>query len=180
MEVKVLHNALIKTLDVWITSLEQYDVNDLQIKPSMSQWSVGQLYMHLLDETRFFVSQIEICLSNTDNMHEEMTPGGKAIFENNSFPDEKIKGDPVASQCMPQAESKTELLKSFSELKAKLLDLIELLEKNPKQGKTKHPGQGYLNGSEWFQYIEMHLRHHLKQKTRLDEMLKQRKERKPA
>jgi hypothetical protein len=37
--------------------------------------------------------------------------------------------------------------------------------------KTKHPGFHYLNAIEWLQFIEMHFRHHLKQKKRIDKYL---------
>jgi len=38
-------------------------------------------------------------------------------------------------------------------------------------GKSKHPGLGFFSASEWFQFAEMHLRHHLKQKERIDRFL---------
>ena len=37
--------------------------------------------------------------------------------------------------------------------------------------KTAHPGFGFLNTREWFHLIEMHFRHHLRQKKRLDRFL---------
>jgi hypothetical protein len=44
--------------------------------------------------------------------------------------------------------------------------------KSPFHGKTKHPGLGFFNANEWLQFAEMHLRHHLKQKERIEEFLK--------
>ena len=40
------------------------------------------------------------------------------------------------------------------------------------KGKTKHPGLGYFSAEEWLQFAEMHFRHHLRQKKRIDEFLK--------
>jgi hypothetical protein len=39
--------------------------------------------------------------------------------------------------------------------------------------KTAHPAFGFLNAREWFHLIEMHFRHHLRQKKRLDRFLAQ-------
>ena len=39
---------------------------------------------------------------------------------------------------------------------------------NQKQfGKTQHPGLGFLDALEWYQYTEMHMRHHIRQKDRI-------------
>jgi hypothetical protein len=39
------------------------------------------------------------------------------------------------------------------------------------QGKAMHPGLHYLSAREWLQFSEMHFRHHLRQKERLDAFL---------
>jgi hypothetical protein len=36
------------------------------------------------------------------------------------------------------------------------------------RGKAGHPGLGYFSAAEWLQFAEMHLRHHFRQKERLD------------
>ena len=41
---------------------------------------------------------------------------------------------------------------------------------NPKI-KVEHPGFSYLNAKEWYQLIEMHFRHHQRQKKELDQFL---------
>lgn len=47
-----------------------------------------------------------------------------------------------------------------------------LISKSPFKGKTKHPGLDYFSAIEWLQFAEMHLRHHLRQKKRIDHFLK--------
>jgi hypothetical protein len=39
-------------------------------------------------------------------------------------------------------------------------------------GKTKYPGLNYFTAKEWLQFAGIHLRHHLKQKKRIDDFLK--------
>jgi hypothetical protein len=46
-----------------------------------------------------------------------------------------------------------------------------LTKKQGKTGKTAHPAFGFLDAFEWFQLIEIHFRHHLRLKNRLDKFL---------
>ncbi|HEV9036934.1 MAG TPA: hypothetical protein VGQ51_09945 [Puia sp.] len=41
----------------------------------------------------------------------------------------------------------------------------------PATGKTRHPGLHYFNSLEWLQFAEMHMRHHFRQKKRIDACL---------
>ncbi|MEO6454494.1 MAG: DinB family protein, partial [Ginsengibacter sp.] len=83
------------TIDVWIKELEQYDLTQLCAKPSPNNWSLGQLYMHLIDDTNYYFEQIKICLFTNDNVSEQVSPAAKTMFLNNSFPDELIEGAPA-------------------------------------------------------------------------------------
>lgn len=64
-----------------------------------------------------------------------------------------------------------EIMQGFSEIRKQLLDISPRIASSPFNGKTKHPGFGYLNAAEWVQVIDMHFRHHLRQKRRLEEFL---------
>ena len=48
-------------------------------------------------------------------------------------------------------------------------DVAIIINENSLQGKTQHPGLGYFNATEWLQFATMHLRHHFKQKKRIEE-----------
>jgi hypothetical protein len=51
-------------------------------------------------------------------------------------------------------------------LKQDINDFAAALASNNFKGKIKHPGFDYFSASEWLQFAEMHMRHHLKQKER--------------
>ena len=160
------------TIDQWISALERYDETTLGRKPFPGSWSLGQVYMHLLDETRFYILQIELCLSCEDHADRTMTVGGRQIFENNAFPNERIQGDPVSAANMPQPSSKQDLLVEMHELRMQMNELGIQIMNSARSGKTQHPGQGWLNAEEWFRYAEMHMRHHLKQRVRIEAALR--------
>jgi hypothetical protein len=57
-------------------------------------------------------------------------------------------------------------------LKTEITTIGILISTSQFRGKTKHPGLNYFNANEWFQFAEMHFRHHLRQKKRIEEFLK--------
>jgi len=160
-----------RTIDFWIAALEQYDFVQLCTKPAPTSWSLGQLYLHLIGDTNFFVEQIRICVSNNEHSHEEASPNAKMMFLNNDFPNEALEGSP-ANAHIPQPDNKEQLMINLLMLKAKMNDAALLISESTFKGKTKHPGLNYFSANEWLQFAEMHFRHHLRQKKRIDAFLK--------
>jgi hypothetical protein len=99
-----------------------------------------------------------------------MTDQAKAMFAANEFPDVRIIGDPLISDKVPQPESVEQLIHDMEKLKADTVALWQKIRADT-EGKSKHPGLGYFTALEWFQYMEMHMRHHLRQKAKLDAYL---------
>src|SRR5688572_6163031 len=106
------------TIDIWINALHHYDLDTLHAKPDKDTWSLGQVYMHILEDTTYYIEQAENCLAHVENAEEQKTEFGAALFTNNSFPDERIAGDTHVSQAVPQPTSKNELLDKLARLKA--------------------------------------------------------------
>lgn len=156
-------------IDTWIESIQQYNFQNLCTQPVANGWSLGQICMHLVNDTNWFIEQIKICVSNNNNADETMLPFAQNMFVNNSFPDEKLTNP--ANINMPQPESKESLLQLFINLKKDMNSAAIQITNSKSNGKTKHPGFNYFSANEWLQFAEMHLRHHLKQKKRIEEYL---------
>lgn len=157
-----------ETLNIWITALQNYDFDTLVAKPDPETWSLGQVFLHLISETNYYIEQIEYCLTHHENASEQMTENGLLMFANNEFPDERIKNDAPSNQNVPQPTSKSDLLEQMLSLKTQLnLLWVKVMDIKP-LGKTKHPGLGYFNAQEWLQFAEMHLRHHFRQRKRIE------------
>ena len=164
---------LTKTLDTWIDALSQYDFQQLCAKPSPASWSIGQVYMHLIENTVYFIEQAKICASSNDNITGEPSGAAKAMFANNSFPDEILEGPPE-NAATPQPLSKAQLIVELNRIKSESEEISVLITASQFKGKTKHPGLNYFSANEWLQFAEMHLRHHLRQKARIDAFLMRR------
>ena len=159
------------TIDFWIKELEQYDFIRLCTNPSSNSWSIGQVYMHLIENTNWFIEQVKIAATTNDHEMEESSPAAKEMFFNNSFPDAVLEGPPDNANT-PQPQSKEQLLSDLMKLKNEIRAAGILISGTTFKGKTKHPGLHYFSASEWFQFAEMHFRHHVRQKKRIDEFLK--------
>jgi len=160
-----------RTIDIWIRALEGYDYDQLTARPSPTSWSLGQVYMHLLDDTSYYIEQIKVCVTNNDQASEQPTAAGKIMLLNNDFPDEILEGAP-SNAYITQPESKEQLTADMLNLKTTMNNAATLISERPFHGKTKHPGLGYFGANEWLQFADMHLRHHLRQKRRIDDFLK--------
>lgn len=166
-----LLDNFLSALSLYHVSLNKYTIDQFQQKRDAESWSLGQLYMHLLDDTNWYFDQIEIALKDNKHQFEPTSEKAKQILERGSFGEEKIKGDPQTAVNVPQPNSLAFLRKEFEYLENRAKISWEKVRNNP-PGKSKHPGLGYFNSFQWFQFAELHLRHHLKQKDRIEEGLK--------
>ena len=167
----MITEALDQTITGWIKSLDHYTLPELCNKPSPAGWSLGQVYFHLIDNTWYYLEEAKICLSSDDHSHEQALPEGTAMLTKNEFPDTIIEG-PDTNIHIPQPYSKEELKNALSQIKDEITSLAVLISNSYYKGKTKHPGLGYFGAYDWLQFADMHFRHHLRQKKRIDEFLR--------
>ncbi|MDO6391591.1 hypothetical protein Q4E40_15750 [Pontibacter sp. BT731] len=161
-----------KTIDIWLDELQHYSIDKLLAKPDTTSWSMGQLYVHLIEETNWYFEQVELCFGNKENTAQTMKESAKSMFQNNSFPNEKIKVDHSISDDEKQPADWQTLHVDFKKLKKDGNEIWLKIEKVATPGKSEHPGLGFFGPLEWFQYAEMHMRHHLIQRGRIDNFLK--------
>lgn len=163
----ISNTQIISTLNKWINIIDRFNFDQLLHKPGSESWSIGQVAMHIDTETRYYLMQVQECLSNSKNSNESMKEDGKAMFKNNSFPDIKIQRGDNLSQDYLQPQSKEDLKNRFVELKKQMGVDFNRISSINSSGKTQHPGLGYFSAQEWLQFAEMHMRHHLGQVDRI-------------
>ncbi|WP_343691558.1 DinB family protein [Chitinophaga sp.] len=158
------------TITAWITFLNDYTLAQLHKTPAPGSWSLGQVYTHIIDDTRYQVGQMKTALATKENTAATMHPNAQRMFANNSFPDMRIQG-PATDQLIPQPTSKNDIEQALIQIKNDVNEAWEAVDPSVATGKSLHPGLLYFSGQEWLQFMEMHLRHHFKQKQRIDEKL---------
>ena len=154
------------TLLQWIGFLDGYSLEMLRRVPEPGAWSLGQVYTHLIQDTGYFVGQMWICLSGGTVASGGMNPGGERLFALGSLPDARLEG-PSTGVVIAQPAS-------IGQVRERLLairEAVDALDFTQPSGKTAHPGFGLFSATEWLQFAEMHLRHHFRQKIRIDDVI---------
>jgi hypothetical protein len=166
----MLLKAFNDTIQQWIDYLDDYTLEMLCQKPAADSWSLGQVYTHITEDTAWFATQMEASMLSNANREKEMHEDAKAMFRNNSFPEKMIEG-PATNSNIRQPQSKDELIQKLLAIKARVNTLCTSFDFSKASGKTMHPGLLFFSAPDWLQFAEMHLRHHFRQKKRIDEKL---------
>ncbi|HTK18015.1 MAG TPA: DinB family protein [Mucilaginibacter sp.] len=165
-----LLQAFNETIQRWIDFLDDYTLYMLCQKPDDKSWSLGQVYTHITDDTAWFVEQMAAAMHTQADSEKEMHEHARKMLQKNAFPDIMIEG-PATNTYIRQPESKDEIRQKLLTIKAEVNDLYASFDPVKAIGKTRHPGLLYFNTLDWLQFAEMHLRHHFRQKKRIDEKL---------
>ncbi|SEW24831.1 DinB family protein [Chitinophaga arvensicola] len=159
------------TIDKWITHLDDYTLTMLCQQPHPGTWSLGQVYEHIIADTWYFIGEIKTALqSGNINREQQMHPDANTIFAQQRFPDARLP-NPANDPDSPQPASKDQLKQQLLLIKEEINHLGSTADFTHAHGKTRHPGLGFFNAGEWLQFAEMHMRHHLRQKKRIDDAL---------
>jgi len=164
-----------KTIQLWIDNLDAYNIAVLLQKPADNSWSMGQVYMHIIDDTNYFAGQIKLALESDENADKLMHKDAAAIFGNDGFPDIKIVN--TTADQPPQPSSTEAVRNGLNTIKQEITAVCTNHNLDTARGKTRHPGLLYFSALEWLRFAEMHMRHHLRQKKRIDEALSEKSSR---
>ncbi|NLR80638.1 DinB family protein [Chitinophaga eiseniae] len=158
------------SIDQWIAFLDHYSWQQLLQSPAPGAWSLGQLYMHLIEDTTYHVEQMKAALLATGDSDKEMHPDAKTIFAQEGFPDVLIAG-PATYDSVMQPVNKAALLQGLEQVKYEVQQLLSARDIMQARGKTMHPGLHFFSAAEWLQFTTMHMQHHLRQKARIDRLI---------
>lgn len=161
------------TVERYVAELNLLNMDELLRKENEEEWSIGQMYMHLIQSALFMqLRNIEHCLAKNEHSVEfdaEKTELGSQVFDLGQFPPVRVKV-PASPQYTPlQPESKEQLAQGLQQVVDRMRGTAAVLalEEAATGSKVLHPRLGALNAQEWFQLIEMHYKHHLLQLDRL-------------
>ncbi|MFM1655102.1 WYL domain-containing protein [Brevibacillus sp. B_LB10_24] len=97
---------------------------------------------------------------------------GMHVFAAGEFPPMRIKV-PESPDYTPANPTDLESVREqFLQLIKTMREVEPSLSQIPADVKIEHPRLGFLNAKEWFQLVCMHFPHHLRQKERLDHMIR--------
>ncbi|ASS97171.1 DinB family protein [Peribacillus simplex] len=172
MDTKEISKRFEQVATYYIEELSKYSLDEFTRKPSEDEWSLGQMYNHLINGTLYLhLKAIKQCANGTTSDGGKKTEIGESIFKEGTFPPIRLKGPDTPDFTPPNPTGK-------EEVKEGLLQIIEKMQEIEKSSLTFRTARkfsteewDYLNAEEYFQLIEMHFRHHLRQKERIDQFL---------
>ncbi|MFD0711378.1 DinB family protein [Paenibacillus sp. GCM10027626] len=164
-----------ETAAYYLHELDGFSMEQLRRQPAEGEWSIGQMYQHLIQSALFMhLRNIEQCLAQSSDSTAVMTgktDAGAAIFEQGSFPPIRIHVPPSPQYTPEQPETKEQLFQGLAFVIRRMKEIEPTLEKASAESAAPHPRFGMLNATEWFLLIEMHYRHHLRQLQRLKQFI---------
>lgn len=171
-----LYTKFEKVANKWINELDNYTMEELLRQPAEHSWSLGQVYIHITTANKYFLGKNALACANGEDV---LTDGkgknkwGILVFVINMFPPMKVKMPKKATGGTEpiQPESKEQLVRKLQENLAFFKEIEEQVLNAPKNNRKKYPFLGFLNAAEWYTIATLHMKHHLKQKKRLDAFL---------
>lgn len=162
------------TVERYLAELTKLNMDKIHRKLNEEDWSIGQMYVHLIQSAFMHLHNVEQCLAGSEstfNPTKEKTEQGKIVFKLEQFPAVRIKV-PTSPNYTPQPpESMEHLVEGLHSVVERMRNTESVLLQVPVSNKILHPAFGALNAQEWFMLIEMHYRHHFLQLDRLKSLV---------
>ena len=158
------------TAERYLEELKKLNMEKLNRKLNEEEWSVGQMYVHLIQSAFMHLHNVDQCLvgsESTLSQAKEKTEQGKAVFKLQQFPAIRIKVPASPNYTPPLPESMEQLEEGLHSVVERMRNTEAVLHQAPESKKILHPAFGALNAQDWFLLIEMHYRHHFLQLDRL-------------
>lgn len=160
-----------KLIEAYKSYLQSYSPEQLRYITAQGVWSLGQMYNHLILAALDYLDNVEICAAAGEEQKLGMTEAGEHLFKLGGFPPVKIKLPDGPENRPSNSESIEGLIRGLDQVLQKMREWegkVDIINPNYK---VKHDGFGWLNAREWFDLVGMHFRHHLLQKSELEQKL---------
>lgn len=148
--------------------LAKYTPEQLQRIPEEGVWSIGQMYDHIILVAHEYLDSMEGCTALNEEQILGKTRSGEQLFKNHGFPPIKIRLPDEMNTPPNNTDSKEQLAERMESVIERLEQWESKVESINSNLKMRHGGFGWLNAKEWYDLVEMHSRHHLRQKVELE------------
>ncbi|MCD0487549.1 DinB family protein [Pedobacter sp. MC2016-14] len=161
MAIATVQSSLQEIIKTYLSELERIDDGLFNISPPIGGWSPSQVYSHIWEASYLTLLTMEDCIEGRGKIKPTAFTV-KLILFFGALPPGKYKA-PDMLKGLDKNISKAEARQLIAKFKRRMeRDYIKLESASP-EIKTKHPNMGYLNATQWFRFLEIHLKHHLKQ-----------------
>ncbi|MFN8321535.1 MAG: DinB family protein [Chitinophagales bacterium] len=173
MNLQKLEQQTHAIIDSWIEDYKKYDWEDVIKQPEENSWSLGQVGIHLwMSAKGFFFKNAEKCLNKEGvEKNKKKKLSAYLIFNLKMFPPVKYEMPKQVAVVPKQPENLAQLIEKLESVKKLASEYIHRIPESDPDLKIKHPFLGWLNTAEWIQLCNIHFRHHMRQKKRIEQRL---------
>ncbi|SOE20594.1 DinB superfamily protein [Spirosomataceae bacterium TFI 002] len=170
LSTSVVEKSLIEVYQFYIEKLETFNEDEFNFKQSPEIWSIAEMYDHVCkSSSHFFLANLVRCLEERKGqVGGEMNKNGENVISYNSFPPMKFKQPASTIPAKTETGSKEDYNKYLTSLLESVKSTVSKIPETPSEYKTFHPAFDWLNSHEWFQMLEIHTKHHLRQLKELE------------
>jgi len=159
-----------EVLDTYRKRLDTIPDDLFDVTPPGGGWSYAEVYSHILQANLGSSIALEKCtLSSCKPTSKGRTPVGFFVFIFNRFPPFRTKVPPALAAKIPATKiTKEEARNLLIKCRRRINDLVPKIHDAPPHNRTRHTRLGMLNARQWFKFILIHSKHHLKQLDRIE------------
>jgi hypothetical protein len=140
--------------------------------PKNGGWSYSEVYSHILQADMASSMALERCARpNGKPTSEKPSFRGKLVLFFGCFPPWNVKTpESIAARMPVQKISKEEARNLLIKCRTRVNEMVPLLKDSPENCRMKHPRLGMLNARQWYKFIMIHTKHHIKQLNRIEKI----------
>ncbi len=167
MSIAHTHKTILDTVSAYEKLLTEVSDELFITTPQGGGWSYAEVFAHIFNSNITCIQAIDKCIQGVAVESDEgMSLGVRLVFFFGRFPPGKFKvPDRIKSQV--RKISKQEAHELITLFKDQLSQITPLVENARSDQKIKHPRLGMLNAVKWYEFIDIHTRHHRKQLIRI-------------
>jgi hypothetical protein len=176
MNIGVTRKKIEETLDTYRNRLDIIPDEVFNVTPPGGGWSYAEVYSHILQADLGSTIALEKCTqSNWRPTSKGRSLLGLLVLSFGRFPPVRLKVPKSLAAKIPAKNiSKEEARNLLIKCRKRINDITPLIHNSSPHCRYKHARLGMLNARQWFQFILIHSRHHLKQLDRVEKKLQSR------
>jgi len=161
-----------EVLDNYRSRLDTIPDDLFDVTPPDGGWSYAEVYSHILQADLGGMMALEKCIRNGKPTSAGRNLLGLLVLLFGRFPPWKTKvPEKVEARIPARKISKEEARNMLIKCRQRINELTPLIRDSSKYCRVKHARLGMLNASQWFRFILIHSKHHLKQLGRVEKKL---------
>jgi hypothetical protein len=167
MSVGHTNKSMLETVFAYEKLLAEVSDEKFTKTPPDGGWSYSEVFSHIFSSNLTCIQAIDRCIQgNAINSKDKLSFPVKLVFLFGRFPPGKFK---VPDRLKDQVKKidRSEAHQLVQRFKDELSQITPRVPSAHPDQKLKHPRLGLLNAVKWYEFMDIHLKHHKRQLDRI-------------